>query len=127
MKRIIVCGGRDFNNLAQLEHVLAIVHARRGIACIIEGGANGADRMARNWAEKCKIPVETFEAKWNEQGRRAGPVRNTLMLEQGKPDAVIAFLGGAGTKNMVEQARAARVPVMTPGDWYPKPEGSQAA
>lgn len=117
MKRIIVCGGRDFNNLAQLEHVLAIVHARRGIACIIEGGARGADKMAREWAAKCKIPVETFEANWNEQGRRAGPIRNGLMLERGKPDAVIAFPGGAGTRDMVAQARAAGIPVMTPGDW----------
>ena len=117
MKRIIVCGGRDFDNLSMVEHVLTMVHARRGIACIIEGGAKGADRLARGWAQKCGVPVETFEAKWNEQGRRAGPVRNGLMLERGKPDAVIAFPGGTGTRDMVEQAKKAGVPVMTPGNW----------
>ena len=33
------------------------------------------------------------------------------MLAEGKPDLVVAFPGGAGTANMIEQARAAGVRV----------------
>jgi hypothetical protein len=32
------------------------------------------------------------------------------MLDQGKPDLVVAFPGGRGTANLVKQARAAGVP-----------------
>jgi hypothetical protein len=34
------------------------------------------------------------------------------MLEEGKPDLVVAFPGGRGTANMVKQARAAAVKVL---------------
>jgi hypothetical protein len=34
------------------------------------------------------------------------------MLEEGKPDLVVAFPGGTGTANMVKQARAAGVEVL---------------
>lgn len=35
------------------------------------------------------------------------PLRNKQMLDEGKPTAVLAFAGGAGTLNMVTQAKAA--------------------
>lgn len=121
MKRILVCGGRGFGNLALLEHTLAIVHARRGISLIIEGGALGADRMAREWAIKAGVPFQTYEADWKALGRRAGPIRNALMIVDSQPNAVIAFEGGKGTINMVEQARKAGLPIMFPGKWMELP------
>jgi hypothetical protein len=33
------------------------------------------------------------------------------MLDKGRPHLVIAFKGGAGTKNMIDQAEKANVPV----------------
>jgi hypothetical protein len=45
----------------------------------------------------------------------AGPIRNARMLEEGKPDIVIAFPGGRGTANMIEQAHAAGVEVVQVG------------
>ena len=121
MNRILVCGGRNFSNLALLEHTLAIVHARRGISLIIEGGALGADRLAREWAIRAGVPFKPYEADWKAFGRRAGPVRNTLMIVDGQPDAVIAFEGGKGTLNMIEQASRAGIPIMLPGKWMELP------
>jgi hypothetical protein len=40
-----------------------------------------------------------------------GPIRNKPMLEEGKPDLVVAFPSGRGTANMMKQAREAGVPV----------------
>jgi UDP-N-acetylmuramoylalanine-D-glutamate ligase len=37
------------------------------------------------------------------------------MLNNGKPDLVVAFPGGRGTENMVKQAEAAGVPVKKVG------------
>lgn len=52
-----------------------------------------------------------FEADWHTHGRAAGPIRNRRMIEEGKPDLVVAFPGGRGTANMVNQARAAGIEV----------------
>lgn len=71
----------------------------------------GADRMARKFGAWADIPVETFPADWS-LGKKAGPIRNRKMIEKGKPDLVVAFEGGRGTANMVEQARAAGIRVL---------------
>lgn len=82
------------------------------IDVLIEGEAPGADTLSREYADRCKIPVEPYPAKWRLHGRKkAGPIRNGQMLVEGKPDLVVAFPGGTGTANMMRQARAAGVEV----------------
>jgi hypothetical protein len=110
--RILVCGGRDFNDALTLGSWLGGINKQRGIATLIEGGARGADWMARKFAEWQGIPVETYEADWTKHGRAAGPIRNRRMIEEGKPDLVVAFKGGKGTANMVEQARRCGIEVL---------------
>src|SRR5262249_32662990 len=112
MTRALVCGGRDFRDGGLLFRTLDTFHARESITCLIEGGARGADLLARAWATGRRIDNDTYLADWRRHGRGAGPVRNRLMLEDGKPDVVIAFPGGAGTANMVSIARKAGVRVI---------------
>lgn len=119
--RVLVCGGRHYKNLAAVEHALTVLHAKRCITVLIEGGATGADCLARRWAEKHGITVMTFPADWKKFGRQAGPWRNNAMLYQGKPDGVVAFPGGAGTANMISQAEAAGVKVWRTGGWPSNP------
>ena len=109
--KVLVCGGRDFDDAMTLGSWLGGVHNKAGITLLIEGGARGADFMARKFAEWQKIPVKTFKADWA-LGKKAGPIRNRKMLEEGKPDLVVAFQGGAGTANMIKQARDAGVRVI---------------
>ena len=47
-------------------------------------------------------------------GRKAGPIRNQRMLDDGKPDLVIAFSGGKGTAGMMAIARRAGVKIIQP-------------
>ncbi len=110
--KVLVCGGRNFDDALTLGSWLGGIHKQRGITLLIEGGARGADHMARKFAEWQKIPVKTFEADWEGEGRAAGPIRNKRMLDEGKPDLVVAFDGGIGTANMVRQAREAGVEVL---------------
>ena len=111
--RVLVCGGRDFNDVLTLGSWLGGIHKNNGpITLLIEGGARGADYMAKKFAEWQGIPVKTFSADWNRHGRAAGLIRNKRMLDEGKPDLVVAFEGGRGTANMVEQAKAAGVRVL---------------
>lgn len=110
--RVLVCGGRRFNDRQYVFETLDRINTdRRHIDTIIQGGASGADRLAADWADERSIPCEQFAANWAQHGRSAGPRRNLKMLQEGRPDLVVAFHGGAGTANMVDSARAAGVRV----------------
>jgi hypothetical protein len=110
--RILVCGGRGYTDKDRVFAVLDKLHDEAGISCVIQGGAKGADYFAAWWADKRRVQGETYEADWENQGSFAGPARNKRMLEEGKPDLVIAFPGGKGTADMKKKARRAGVEVI---------------
>jgi hypothetical protein len=110
--RVLVCGGRHYADREKVAARLSNLHASVGVAAVIEGGAAGADRHGREWAERNGVPVETYAADWNRYGRAAGPIRNGQMLLHGKPDVVLAFPGGDGTADMVRRARLYHVNVI---------------
>lgn len=111
--RVLVCGGRDFSDSLFISGVLENFHAHDEYQdwVIIEGGARGVDTFAKKWAERTYIPVLEYKADWNKHGKAAGPIRNQQMLDEGKPDLVIAFPGGRGTADMVSRAKKANIPV----------------
>lgn len=110
--RVLVCGGRAYGDRDRVYAVLDKLHADAGVSYLCEGGARGADQYAREWAYKENISQDTFQADWENQGSFAGPARNTRMLNEGKPDVVVAFPGGRGTADMVKKARRAGVEVV---------------
>jgi UDP-N-acetylmuramoylalanine-D-glutamate ligase len=57
-----------------------------------------------------ETPQQAFPAG---HGNAAGPIR---MLKEGKPNYVVAFPGGPGTRDMVNKAKAAGVPVVEVAD-----------
>ncbi len=110
--RVLVCGGRDYGLVLELRETLDKLHAETPVALLIEGGATGADSLAREWSYLRRVPAQTFRANWSKHGTRAGPIRNQQMLDEGKPDMVVAFPGGRGTADMVRRAKAAGVRVL---------------
>lgn len=111
--RVLVCGGRAFRNRTMLDTVLDDLAERKPITLVIEGDADGADRLAGAWAYERDIALQVYPAGWSRHGRGAGPIRNKQMIVEGMPDLVVAFPGGRGTANMVRQAKAAGVPVIS--------------
>ena len=112
--KILVCGGRDFNNKELFYSVLD--KGAHIITEIIHGGASGAETLAGQCArEHNKIETE-FMADWKKHGRAAGPIRNKKMMFEGKPDAVIAFPGGAGTADMISVAKQNNVKTLVIGE-----------
>lgn len=80
---------------------------------IIEGGAKGVDETAQDWAITNFVKdCLTFKADWDKYGKSAGYIRNKQMLDEGKPDLVVAFPGGKGTKMMIDLAKKAGVEVI---------------
>ena len=51
-------------------------------------------------------------ADWEKLGRKGGPIRNQLMLDEGRPDLVVAFPGRRGAADMVRRARTACIEVI---------------
>jgi hypothetical protein len=111
--RVLVTGGRDYTDRDRIHNELCGLRVTRGpISCIIHGCATGADSEGMIWAEMMGIKHAPFRADWHTHGKAAGPLRNQRMIDEGKPDLVIAFPGGKGTADMVRRARAANVEVL---------------
>jgi len=113
--RIIVCGGRDYANSDEVWRVLGDLDDVEGIAAIAHGGATGADSEAGEWAARMRKSVSVYRARWKQDGKAAGPRRNQRMLDEFKPDAVVAFPGGRGTADMVSRAEAEGVRIIRGG------------
>lgn len=109
--RVLVCGSRDFTNTGFVYETLDRLSKAWIDPVIIEGDARGVDRIAGYWAKKHGYTLLLYPADWS-MGKRAGPLRNKKMLEEGKPDLVIAFPGEKGTANMVKLAKEAGVEVL---------------
>lgn len=88
------------------------LHSKTPISEVIAGGADGADSLGAEWAAERKIYVRIFEADWAKLNRAAGPIRNQRMLDEGKPELVVAFPGGNGTADMIGRAHKAGVAVL---------------
>ena len=108
---LLICGGRKYDDYHALDSVMKILPFTPSI--IIEGGAKGADSLARQWAVNNNIHYAEVPALWNGLGRGAGPARNTVMLLL-KPDYCIALPGGSGTQDMIEKCKFNSVIVWEP-------------
>lgn len=116
--KVLVCGSRHFKDMGLMQDTLKEYFKGAGDT-LIHGCAKGADTLSelvilRRFDGWANIPsIERYPADWNKYGKAAGPIRNKQMLEEGKPDLVVAFMfkDSRGTKNMVEQAKKAGVKV----------------
>lgn len=102
----VVCGGRDYADSARVASVLDGL----GPTFVIQGGASGADRLARQWCEARGVDFAEIPALWEARGRAAGPRRNALqarVAERLAPSGwvLVAFPGGRGTASMVREAQ----------------------
>ena len=106
MTRVIVCGGRDFNDKIKCFDALDDIFAGIDGIEIVSGHAKGADLFGEHYAHTHGIPVTVFKPDWERYGRGAGPIRNKAMLDYAMEEKpmVIAFWDGKsrGTKNMIE-------------------------
>lgn len=108
--RVIIAGGRYFSNYELLrtfvDMKLSRITEEKPIE-IVSGGATGADALGERYAKEKGYLLRRFPADWKQYGKAAGVRRNKEMAQNA--DALIAFWNGEsrGTKNMIEEARAA--------------------
>ncbi len=111
-RKILVCGGREYCDWRNVDRTLKFFTSNLDNPVIIQGGAKGADFLAKAWAIYNEIDWQEYPANWTKHGKAAGPIRNQQMLDEGKPDLVIAFPGDTGTADMVKRAKEAGVRVV---------------
>jgi hypothetical protein len=109
--KILVCGGRNFEDRILLDRVLSELRQARPFDMVIHGDSRGADRLAGWWADRNGIQEVRCPAPWGVHGHGAGTMRNRAMLTL-QPDLVVAFPGGRGTAHMVSIAKAAGIEVI---------------
>lgn len=117
--RVLICGDRNWTDDDMvLEELLRETKEARTVdvdVVVIHGCARGADTAGGLAAMSLGFEVQRFPAQWDRYGKRAGILRNQQMLDEGKPDLVLAFhddlANSKGTGHMVRIARAAGVPV----------------
>lgn len=104
MFKVIVAGGREFNDMELLTQELDRLLANKLQVEIVSGGAKGADSLGEAYARLRGYPVKQFPADWDNLGKTAGPVRNGQMAEYA--DALVLFWDGKsrGSANMLQQA-----------------------
>jgi hypothetical protein len=121
--KILVCGGRDFTDESFVLRELTRIYRSELMKnlpmpveyddlTVISGCAKGPDTFAIHWANYLGLRVERYPARWDKYGKAAGPMRNQQMIDEGKPDLVIAFPGRTGTNDMKHRARKHNIPVI---------------
>lgn len=110
MVKLLVFGGRDFKDRGFVFSTLDRVHAWRAVSLVIEGEAEGADKLAGEWADERGIHCARVKALWSVHKRAAGPLRNEAMRDL-SPDAGLGFPGGRGSDHMEGLLRAAGIEV----------------
>ena len=110
LRRIIFCGSR---NWIDREVIHKEVERRGNNWIMIQGGARGADKIAKEEAEASGIPTITVHANWRHYGKKAGPIRNGWMLDLFPIYEVVAFPlpNSVGTYDMIRRAKENGVPV----------------
>lgn len=118
--RIAVVGSRDF---PQPDTIRAVLNDYFSVITVfISGGARGTDKIAEEWIDEWNKTVIKeapnaivrkiiFTADWEKYGKRAGFIRNELIIREA--DFVMAFWDGKskGTKHSIDLAIKMKKPL----------------
>lgn len=107
---VLITGDRNWTNKAAIRKFIEYFYGLVGEKLeIVQGGARGADTLAREVCEELGITCHTVPADWETHKKAAGPIRNRLMMEKFNPRYVMAFhenlSKSKGTLDMIRVAQ----------------------
>lgn len=103
--KLLVAGSRDWDLAVVLDHWLWHWTHHVSHVTLFEGGAKGADSLARAHGLQKGWEIQTFLPKYDLHGTKATHIRNQLMVDQ-KPDLALIFWRNKspGTKSTITKA-----------------------
>ena len=109
MKKILVAGTRTFDNAALLTETLnGIIGGINDKVLIVEGGARGADTLARDYAMAKDLGLVEINADWARYGRAAGIKRNNAMVDFVGAGGIAVFFWDGKSKGTAQCIKAAK-------------------
>ena len=111
--KLIVAGGRDFNNYTLLSdsifYLAHNIYADKEVS-IVSGMARGADNLGYTFAVNHNVKRYMFPANWD-LGKSAGYIRNKQMGDFS--DGLLLFWDGTsrGSKHMLEYMKLLNKPI----------------
>jgi hypothetical protein len=113
--KIIVAGGRKFNNYDllkdKLDYYLKDKINQGYDIVIVSGTATGADSLGEKYAIEKGYKIERYPAEWDNYGLSAGYKRNVEMAKVA--NACVVFWNGTskGSKHMIDIATNRNIPL----------------
>ncbi len=117
---LVVTGGRDYtDNDAVIAALDPYTTRPERLQAIMHGACRtGLDDLVSRYCSRRCIPQDKYHAEWHHHGKRAGPLRNSRMInaacawvERGVEVVVLSFPGGRGTQDCTDKAHRANLPV----------------
>jgi hypothetical protein len=121
--RIVVCGGRANSARGIVDQELTKLHRRENVTLVSHGCSGAYASAIESWARSQGIAIVRYPPNWELFGQQAESLRNTFMLQDSRPDLVVAFPGGHATSDLVRRAIIADIAVLK----VPKKCRSEAA
>lgn len=114
-----VTGGRDYSDAECVNREMAAHHERLEFGVVINGYADGLDKLVDAWCVSNGVQPARCPALWDywrSQGRvRIAGVRRNWAMTLLRPRVLLAWPGGEGTDNMIAQCRRVGIEVIPCG------------
>lgn len=109
--RLLVCGGRHFDDAVLVEAELTAFHAATPISVVIHGGLPCIGMPVESWARRNKVHVVRYPANFS-LGKSGDSLRDAFMLGDSRADMLLIFPGGRRTAELLREAERKQVPVI---------------
>lgn len=103
---LAIVGYRNYENYNDFYNIVnnIINNINLPINKIISGGCKGVDNLAKKYSNDKNIKFDEYKAEWDKYGKKAGPMRNEIIVK--KCSHIILFIHplSKGTKNTLDLA-----------------------
>lgn len=106
--RVLITGSRSWDDISYIRRVFQEIASKNEHVTLVSGACpTGADRLGEIVAAELGWDVELHPADWSQYGKRAGFVRNAVMVDT-EPDMVVGFVrnnskGASMTVNLAKK------------------------
>lgn len=105
MSRLAIVGYRYFTDYETFTQIVNEYMIDYEVTTIISGGAEGVDTMAKKYADEYEYNYIEFPAEWTKYGTKAGPIRNTQIVQNCDRVLALTSVNSRGTFDTIKKAK----------------------